>query len=157
MIKRVSIWDLDGTIIDSSHRYRTRVDNNGDLKIDLEYWRENESRVWEDTLLPLYSKYREDLQNPEVFVIIATARVLNTPDIEYIEKVLGKPDYIIGRKSGDNQSGKYLKAKGIQKFFNLKPFKFAEWVFYEDNIEYLKYVCDKFDIQGVYCPSCQGF
>ena len=39
-ITRVAIYDMDGTIVDSSHRYRTIIDENGE-RIDLDYLREN--------------------------------------------------------------------------------------------------------------------
>ena len=45
---------------------------------------------------------------------------------------------------------------GLAKFFNLVTFKNADFVFYEDNISYLKAVCDRFNIRGVYIPSVQG-
>ena len=77
-------------------------------------------------------------------------------DYEFVDKILGKPDYLISRGNGDIRSGGLLKVKGLQKFFNLKNFRGAEITFYEDNIQYLKTVCDKFGIRGVYIPSKQG-
>ena len=154
-IKTVSIYDMDGTIVDSSHRYRTIVDENGE-RIDLDYWRENEYRAMGDSLLPMADQYKKDLQDESVFVIIATARVMHSPDWEFVEKILGMPDYFISRQDGDTQSGKTLKINGLQKFFNLAWFKNAEITFYEDNVSYLKAVCDRFNIKGVYIPSKQG-
>lgn len=150
-IKRMAIYDMDGTIVCSMHRYRA-VDG----KIDLAYWRENEFRAMDDSLLPLADQYKADLADPECYVVIATARVLHNPDRKFIAEVLGNPDYIISRADGDNRSGGLLKVLGLQKFFNLKNFKNASVVFYEDNATYLKTVCDKFNIRGVYVPSQQG-
>lgn len=154
-IKRVAIYDMDGTIVDSSHRYRTIVDENGE-RIDLEYWRENEYRAMDDGLLPLAHQYRQDLQDENCYVIIATARVMNEPDWQFVREVLGEPDYFISRPKDSSVSGKTLKINGLAKFFNLVTFKDAEFVFYEDNISYLKAVCDRFNIRGVYIPSVQG-
>lgn len=154
-IKRVAIYDMDGTIVDSSHRYRTIVDDNGE-RIDLEYWRENEYRAMEDGLLPMFEQYQTDLNDPECYTIIATARVMNAPDWQFVNEILGMPDYFISRNPGDSQSGKTLKINGLAKFFNLRNFKNADFVFYEDNISYLKAVCDRFNIRGVYIPSVQG-
>ena len=154
-ILRVAIYDMDGTIVDSSHRYRTIVDENGE-RIDLEYWRENEYRAMDDSLLPMAEQYRADLQDENCYVIIATARVMNDPDWQFVREILGEPDYFISRKSGDTQSGKTLKINGLAKFFNLVTFKNAEFTFYEDNVQYLKAVCDRFNIRGVYIPSVQG-
>ena len=154
-IKRVSIYDMDGTIVCSLHRYRTIVDDNGE-RIDLGYWRENEFRAMDDSLLPLAEKYKADLQDENCYVIIATARVLRDADKEFIASVLGEPDYMISRNDGDTSSGGKLKIAGLAKFFNLLTFKDAEFTFYEDNTTYLKAVCDRFNIRGVYVPSKQG-
>jgi hydroxymethylpyrimidine pyrophosphatase-like HAD family hydrolase len=154
-ITKVSIYDMDGTIVNSLHRYRTIIGDNGE-RIDLDYWRENEYRALDDSLLPLAEQYKTDLRNENCFVIIATARVLRDADNQFISEILGEPDYIISRKDGDTISGGKLKIAGLAKFFNLLNFKNAEFTFYEDNITYLKAVCDRFDIRGVYVPSKQG-
>lgn len=154
-ITRVAIYDMDGTIVDSSHRYRTITDENG-TRIDLDYWRENEYRALSDTTLPLYAQYQADLANDNCYVIIATARVMNAPDWQFVKEILGEPDYFISRPADSNVSGKTLKINGLAKFFNLNNFKDADFVFYEDNISYLKAVCDRFNIRGVYIPSVQG-
>lgn len=160
-IKRVAIYDLDGTVIDSRHRYRT-INENGHTRIDLDYWRENEHKAMEDTFLPLYEQYKTDLVDETCFVIVATARVINKPDAQFIRERLGCPDYVICRKHGDNQSGKTLKINGLKRFLNLKPFQGATFTFYEDNKDYLSAVVDYiyqkgFNIRGVYIPSLQGY
>jgi len=154
-ITKVSIYDMDGTIVDSLHRYRTIISDNGE-RIDLDYWRENEYRAMQDSLLPLAEQYKNDLRDENCFVIIATARVLRSADNEFITSVLGEPDYIISRNDGSNISGGLLKINGLAKFFNLVTFRDAEFTFYEDNGNYLKAVCDRFNIRGVYVPSKQG-
>jgi hydroxymethylpyrimidine pyrophosphatase-like HAD family hydrolase len=156
MIKYLAIYDMDGTIVDSSHRYRTIVGEDNIERIDLPYWRENEYKAMEDGLLPMAEQYKKDLRCENTYVIIATARVIQGLDMQFITEILGKPDYLISRKNGDHRSGKDLKINGLQKFFNLKNFKTADAVFYEDNIQYLKAVCDHFNIRGVYIPSVQG-
>jgi len=155
-IRKVSIYDMDGTIVDSTHRYRTITDQNGVTKIDLQHWRENQHLAMADSLLPLASQYRRDLMDSECYVIIATARVMNEPDHQFLREVLGQPDYLISRQEGDSTSGGQLKINGLTKFFNLKSFYNAEFTFYEDNATYLKTVCDRFNIRGVYIPSNQG-
>lgn len=152
-MKKVAIYDMDGTIVCSLHRYRT-IDN----KIDLQYWRDNEYLAGNDSLLPLAEQYKKDLADNDTFVIIATARVLHDADREFINNVLGKPNHIISRKNGDNRSGGLLKILGLNKLFSLKQFATAKKnaIFYEDNTSYLKAVCDYFNITGVYIPSKQG-
>lgn len=155
MIKRVSIYDMDGTIVCSLHRYRTMTKGDKDV-IDLQYWRDNEYRAMDDSLLPLAAQYQADLADSSCYVIIATARVLRDADKRFIDEILGQPDYIISRKDGDTISGGLLKINGLAKFFNLRNFKNAAFTFYEDNAQYLKAVCDRFNIRGVYVPSKQG-
>ena len=150
-IKRLAIYDMDGTIVDSTHRYRT-INN----KIDLEFWRNNQHLAMQDTLLPLAQQYQLDLLDANCYTIIATARVMSLPDYRFVDEILGTPDYLISRNEGDNISGGLLKINGLTKFFNLKNFRGAAAVFYEDNVSYLKAVCDKFNIRGVYIPSNQG-
>ena len=154
-INRVAIYDMDGTIVDSSHRYRTIIDQNGE-RIDLGYWQQNAHLAMEDKLLPLFKQYRADLADENCYVIIATARVMFDNDWEFVNEILFAPDYFISRKEGDTQSGTTLKINGLAKFFNLVNFKDADFVFYEDNVQYLKAVCDRFNIRGVYIPSVQG-
>lgn len=144
---------MDGTIVDSSHRYRTLPCG---LRIDIDYWRANQHRAYDDALLPLARQYQEDLKNPEVFVIIATARILGGEDWRFIQEKLGIPNYIVSRQPGDDRRGAVLKIKGLQRFFNLRWMANATVTFYEDNADYLKGVCDHFNIRGVYIPSIQG-
>jgi hypothetical protein len=151
MIKRLAIYDMDGTIVCSLHRYRAV---NG--KIDLQHWRDNQPLAMLDSLLPMAEQYKADIADPNTYVIIATARVMNAPDWQFVNEILGAPDYFISRKEGDSQSGGTLKINGLAKFFNLKNFRNATAVFYEDNVSYLKAVCDRFNIRGVYIPSEQG-
>lgn len=153
---KIAIYDMDGTIVDSSHRYRTITDANGKTRIDLQYWRDNEYRAMEDGLLPLAAQYRAELNTKQVFTIIATARVMNAPDMQFLREVLGMPNYLISRAANDTRSGKDLKIKGLQRLANLRQFDMSKAIFYEDNIEYLKAVCDHFQMRGVYIPSVQG-
>jgi hypothetical protein len=153
---KLAIYDMDGTIVDSSHRYRTVIGSDGVERIDLQHWRDNECHAMRDGLLPLVSQYWADLADPQTYVVIATARVMREPDYRFVREVLGNPNYLISRAADDTRSGGLLKILGLQKFFNLKQFKPESAVFYEDNVQYLKTVCDHFKIRGVYIPSVQG-
>ena len=155
-IKRIAIFDLDGTVVCSLHRYRTIVDSQGIERIDLQYWRENEYRAGQDSLLPLAEQYKADLRDENTYVIVATARVMNTPDWEFMCDVLGMPDHFISRAADDTRSGGLLKVLGLQKVLSAFDLANIDAVFYEDNISYLKTVCDHFNIRGVYVPSKQG-
>jgi len=97
MIEKIHIYDMDGTIVSSLHRYRTKV-KNGKEMIDLEHWLENEHKAGNDSFLPHAAQYWDDLRNPLIYVVIATARVLNKADKDFINQRLGKPDHIISRR-----------------------------------------------------------
>ena len=153
----VKVFDLDGCIIDSSHRYRT-IAENGIEKIDLQFWRDNEKFACKDSFLPaFYSEYLPAIDDDNTIVIVATARVLNEPDKLFLSHYMPRPNFIISRPEGCNTSGGKLKVSGLNKLFNLKQFsKMAKMTVYEDNINYLKYICDAFKCNGVYIPSIQG-
>lgn len=156
-VNKIRVYDMDGTIVCSMHRYRTVVKEDGSEAIDLQYWRENEYRALEDKLLPMSEQYKKDISDPSVFTVIATARVLNEPDLLFIRDTLGEPDYIISRPSGFTGSGAKMKLSGLRKLLNLKQFSgIKDIIFYEDNVNYLKTVCDALGIVGVYVPSKQG-
>ena len=156
-ITRVSIYDMDGVIVCSLHRYRTITCPEKGTRIDLNHWRENEHRAYDDKPGPLWDQYKEDLKDPSCYVIIATAREMHGPDNAFLKDKLGEPDYLISRPHGDSISGATLKINGLAKFFNLIPFKGAVFTMYEDNGPQLIKICDRFNIRGVYVPSKQGF
>ena len=80
---RICIYDLDGTIIDSSHR--ARHDQNGIL--DLEDWKRNNTKenIFRDDLLPMYWQLRSDYERGNI-IVLCTARELGKWDYEYILK-----------------------------------------------------------------------
>ena len=156
MINRIAIYDMDGTIVCSLHRYRTIIDERGE-RIDLNYWRENEYRAMDDSLLPLAESYKNDLADNNCFTVIATARILRSADFAFIAEKLGSPDFIVSRPEGETISGGTLKINGLRKVFEMLPnVNRNNCVFYEDNVQYLKAVCDYYNIRGVYIPSKQG-
>lgn len=75
------IFDLDGTIVNSSHRQLTLP--NGDL--DLSHWRENCTRekILADTLLPLADQWQTALDRGAE-IVICTARVMGLADYEFL-------------------------------------------------------------------------
>jgi hypothetical protein len=154
-IKHIHIFDCDGVLLDSSHRYRT--DSTG-AKIDLPYWAANciPEKIWADEPLPTSKLYKMLLGNPEHYVIIATARVCQQADFDCIEFKLGMPNKFISRKKGDNQSGVTLKLNPIKQLLSLKQFRNAKVSMYEDNLAYLHGVGEAIGAKLHYIPSIQG-
>jgi phosphoglycolate phosphatase-like HAD superfamily hydrolase len=129
MITNISIFDMDGTIIDSSHRQVTLPDGT----LDLSAWIENCSpeMIFQDTVLPLAQQVRKR-QKAGDYVLICTARVMSKADYEFLMDNGICPDKIISRPVGNNEPDGQLKAKQLSKLFNLKQFKRASKVMFDD-------------------------
>lgn len=154
MIKRVEIFDRDGTLTCSKHR--TIIDENGLL--DLGHWLDNyvPEQVAKDKLLPTADYYRECLTNPEIYVVIITVAQLKPFDIDWINNVLGKPDRLIYPAENVKNGGAQWKAKCLHRFKVLKQFANVPKHFHEDNMKYLSTVCDQLGFIGHYYPSGYG-
>lgn len=158
MIKQIHIYDLDGTVIDSSHRYSVIRKADGSIAIDFPFWVANRHRAIDDELLPLAEQYQAQLKNPEIYVIAATARVMSDVETQHVKTVLGWPHHMISRAEGDNRSGALLKILGLNKILNLAQFRnVTNRHFYEDNLDYLKAVCEAHRCIPHFVPSKQGF
>lgn len=151
----VKIYDMDGTLVCSQHRYRL----NHKQKIDLQHWINNEHLHVNDDLLPLVDEYKADLLRADVFVIIATARDLTSHNQhEWIDKKLGSPDAIVSRLGRDDRRGGVeLKTQGILDVLKAANLTNAKKYFFEDNIDYLLGVCENIDAIPRYIPSNQGY
>lgn len=158
MIKEIHIYDLDGTVIDSTHRYKTITKSDGSLAIDFPHWVANRHTAMNDKLLPLAKQYQAQLKDPSIYVIAATARNMSAAEREHIKTVLGWPQFMISRPDGDMQSGATLKIKGLNKILNLKQFKSIDKrFFYEDNKAYLEAVSKAHNLTPIYIESKQGY
>lgn len=132
MKKRIHIYDIDGVLVDSSHRYRNLP--NG--KIDLAYWFTNRTRenIARDKLLPLARQYKKDCANPDIYTILCTSRELHHWDVEFIADYLGMPDKLIMRPVGNTLHDAELKRRALVPLFNLRQFKNRVIRFWDDNI-----------------------
>lgn len=96
-MKKVFIFDLDHTVINSEHRVNPCILPNGDL--DLSKYR-NEActreQVYKDTLLPLYSVMRNYIAQGAI-VVVCTARHMFKHDYDYLKKVGLKTNLILSR------------------------------------------------------------
>ena len=131
---RILIYDLDGTVINSSHRAIT----NGDGSINLDLWREMSTKdyIFRDELLPMYWQLVNDYKKGDI-IVICTARELNKHDIEFIHSMGIYYDYLISRPIGDTTIDDVLKWNQCRHFFNLKQFKNLKKILYDDNIKTL--------------------
>jgi hypothetical protein len=75
------IFDLDGTVIDSSHRKLALPDGT----LDLAHWVENctPNKIFRDKLLPLARTMRKQIRNG-ARVIICTSRVMSEADFAFL-------------------------------------------------------------------------
>ena len=155
MIKRIHIYDMDGTLVDSSHRYRTMPCGT---RIDLQYWIDNECLTMGDSLLPQVDAFRAQVESNEDYVIIATARIWCDLSEQFALENDLNPQIVFARRDRhDTRGGADLKIQGVRKLLNLKQFQGVEEIHvYEDNVSYLKTICDHFDAVGHYFPSKQG-
>lgn len=159
IFKSSLVFDCDGVLLDSTHRYRTYYCNVKNKQVlDLEHWRANEQHCEKDSLLPTSGVYKRALKNPKVYVIIATARKMNKLDFDVIEKKLGLPNAIIYRGKNYNESGAIMKAKALEPILNSLNLPPQKVKVFEDNHDYLKAICDFVGIgcKGIYIPSKQG-
>ena len=128
------IWDLDGTVIDSSHRYSTLA--NGD--IDLPKWIADNTRenIERDTLLPLARLMQSNYAHGDI-VIICTARVLGVWDKVFLADHGIKAHFILSRALGDNRGDADMKRQKLLALFADLQIPFARWTrnatFYDDN------------------------
>ena len=133
----ICIYDLDGTIIDSSHR--ATHDENGN--IDLENWKAKSTKdfIFQDSLMPLYSQLQKDYKNGNM-VILCTARELGKWDLEYIHMHNIYYDRVISRPIGNMEKDYKLKKNQLRYLFSLPQYKDKEKIFYDDNSNNLWYV-----------------
>ena len=153
MIKQIHIYDMDGVLVDSSHRYR----NKSDGTINLDYWLKNSvpEKIALDSLLPMAEQYRRDLADPETYVVICTSRIEYIHDIHFIRTVLGLPDKLIMRPPGNTEGDAILKRRALSMFCNLIQFRNAVKRFWDDNRKNLDAVRE-LGIKCFYIESNQG-
>ena len=135
------IFDLDATVIDSSHRQLARADGS----LDLAAWRKNSTRskVMRDSLLPLASHWARIQKMTNVFIAICTARVMSDADLDYLERKGLKASEIMSRSKRDNRPDHIMKKGKILKFLRDHNIKNLHNVtFYDDNQTVLKMLLD---------------
>ena len=142
MYRKIHVYDIDGVLVDSSHRYRNTPAGN----IDLEYWMANRTKenIAKDTLLPHVVNYRADVLNSGIYTVLCTSRMWNIDDINFINSRLGKPDYLIMRPVGNMEPDAKLKRIQLLRLRNLKQFKGLPAFLWEDNKKNISALTDLF-------------
>ena len=121
-MKRVVIFDLDETVVDSAHRTPNHADGTLNLPLYLELkTREN---TLQDTLLPL-ADYWKSLDLSETYVIVCTARTWSDFDQEFLDMHGLRAHKIIARftPAQCKMRDADLKRKGLSKLFALRQFR----------------------------------
>ena len=108
------IFDLDHTIVDSSHRQATRPDGS----LDLDHWRENSTAklIERDTLLPLAHEWRKIQKRQGAKIIVCTARVMGPADYFYFGSRGLFAETMISRREGDRTADDLLKLRGLKRY-----------------------------------------
>jgi len=142
------IFDLDGTVIDSTHRQATRADGS----LDLDHWiaRNNPELIMQDSLLPLARVMRIIKANGHK-VIVCTARSYQIADEEFLwSKGLDYDVYLSRAAKGDMRDDASLKVQLLNDYFiglGFRSVEAAKPMMFDDNLK----VIDAMIAIGVTC------
>jgi beta-phosphoglucomutase-like phosphatase (HAD superfamily) len=147
---RLAIFDLDGTVIDSSHRHAALPCGN----VDLVHWVENSTpdKIFLDSLLPLIEKMRE-FYNAGVPVAICTARVLKRADFQFFLAKSVPFNYVLSRPKGCTTPDGQLKSEQLLRLFRRLGLAPSECEMWDDNPSVLSAVSEI----GVKCHDARKF
>ena len=137
------VFDLDPTLIDSSHRAITRADGS----LCLDSWRALSTRqyIMRDSLLPLAHVAR-DLITDSHRVAFCTARVMGEADHDFLVFHRLTPRLILSRPEGDHSSDGPLKVRLLREAGVLPS------IFYDDNAQVREAIKRNFPGCVVACP-----
>lgn len=109
------IFDLDFTVIDSSHRQLTLADGS----LDLEHWIENCTRekILADSLLPLADTWRR-AKARGAEIVICTARVMGEHDLEFLAENGLHYDALLSRPADNKTADSVLKWALLRGYAN---------------------------------------
>ena len=135
------IFDLDATVIDSSHRQITKPDGS----LDLRAWKKNSTyaKVMRDSLLPLANHWKTIQEKRNVYIAVITARVMADADHDYLRFKRLKADRIMSRAFFDHRPDHEMKRQKILTFLfdnNIKDW--SKVTFYDDNKNVLQMLLD---------------
>jgi len=143
-LKQRGIFDLDHTVIDSSHRQLTLA--NGSL--DLDHWIANNTRekILADSLLPLADHWRE-AKAKGAEIVICTARVMGEHDLEFLRDNGLEYDALLSRPLGNNSPDYLLKWSLLHDYANSIGKSWANFcsrsVMFDDNQSVIETLTNK--------------
>ena len=107
------IFDLDHTVVDSSHRQATRPDGS----LDLDHWREHSTpaMIEADSLLPLAHEWRK-AHRKGAEIVVCTARVMGPADYRYLTSRGLFATKVISRREGDRTADDLLKLRALKQY-----------------------------------------
>ena len=134
------IFDLDHTVVDSSHRSLTGPDGS----INVAHWREHSTAkfIERDTLLPLAHEWRKIQRRPNAKIIVCTARVMGPADYFYFGSRGLFAETIISRSEGDTTPDDLFKLRGLKRYaadngMSWKRFC-AQAIMFDDNLNVIE-------------------
>jgi len=118
----IYIFDLDHTVVDSSHRHAP----GPVVSLVLEHWREHSTpaMIERDTLLPLAHEWRK-LHRRGHTIIVCTARVMGPADYFYLGSRGMFAHKIISRTEGDRTADDLLKLRGLKQYCKAEGISWA--------------------------------
>lgn len=134
----VVIFDLDGTVIDSSHRHLSKPDGS----VDLVHWRENctAEKIFADRLLPLAKSMRR-IHAAGNHVVVCTARVMSQHDLDYLSNNNLPYHGMLSRAEGDVRGDADMKVDKLNAYLvkmGYGSIREANCVMFEDNLKVIE-------------------
>lgn len=129
------IFDLDGTVIDSTHRQATKADGS----LDLDHWFENNTvdKIMADSLLPLAESMRA-LMAAGHKIVVCTARAIQPADKLFLAVNRLAYDALLHREVGNMESDASLKIRLLEEYFIAEGFDNAaqaKAIMFDDNLK----------------------
>jgi len=139
----VIVYDLDHTLVDSSHRAIACSDGS----LNLDAWRAMSTRehIMRDSLLPLAHVARDQIAESRA-IALCTARVLGPADYEFLRVHGLAPRVILSRPYGDASQDGPLKVRLLREA-SIRP-----RVFWDDNESVRRAIKRAFPYCSVNCP-----
>ena len=128
-LKKVVVFDLDGTVIDSAHR----TPNHPDGTLDLAGYHKRKTRenIFKDTLLPLADEMKRMYDSGQYHVIICTAREMTKDDFDFLN-YHGLKFHGIFHRNHVRKPHHWHLPDPQYKTKQLKKYKNTSYTFYDD-------------------------